>query len=61
MKALVCGAGIQGSYLSVVLHNAGVDVSLLARGDRLEELGQRGVRYALHPSDEILLVSRETL
>ncbi|QAT48735.1 ketopantoate reductase family protein [Caproiciproducens sp. NJN-50] len=43
MKILVYGAGVLGSYLAHVLHRGGNDVTLLARGSRLEELGKNGL------------------
>jgi 2-dehydropantoate 2-reductase len=56
MKVLVCGAGIQGSYLSSTLHKAGIDVTLLARGKRLEELNEKGVRLSYYPSEEVVSI-----
>jgi 2-dehydropantoate 2-reductase len=61
MKILVCGAGIQGSYLSSTLYSHGLDVALLARGSRLEDIEQNGVRLAYHPSDEIVSISVPTI
>ncbi|MFD3916059.1 ketopantoate reductase family protein [Streptomyces sp. NPDC058603] len=46
MKMLVYGAGVIGSQFSVRLHEAGHDVSLLARGQRLADLRQNGVLLA---------------
>ncbi len=43
MKILVYGAGVLGSYLAHVLHRGGNDVTLLARGKRLQELQQHGL------------------
>ncbi|MFF3754070.1 ketopantoate reductase family protein [Streptomyces sp. NPDC002018] len=46
MKLLVYGAGVLGSLFSARLHEAGHDVSLLARGERLAALRRYGVRLA---------------
>jgi ketopantoate reductase len=46
MKILVFGAGVLGSLYSARLHEAGQDVSLVARGDRLSGLRQHGVLLA---------------
>ncbi|RSD23912.1 ketopantoate reductase family protein [Amycolatopsis eburnea] len=46
MKLLVYGAGVTGSLLSARLHDAGHDVSLLARGERLAALRRHGVQLA---------------
>jgi 2-dehydropantoate 2-reductase len=46
MKLLVYGAGVCGSLLAVRLHEAGHDVSLLARGERLAALRRHGVQLA---------------
>jgi len=46
MKLLVYGAGNCGSLFAVRLHEAGYDVSLLARGERLTALRQHGVLLA---------------
>jgi len=43
MKILVYGAGVLGSYLAHALHRGGNDVTLLARGKRLEELREKGL------------------
>ena len=43
MKTLVFGAGPLGSLLAGRLHKAGVDVSILARGQRLADLREHGV------------------
>src|SRR5487761_685212 len=46
MKLLVYGAGVTGSLFSARLHEAGHDVSLLARGERLAALREHGVQLA---------------
>jgi ketopantoate reductase len=46
MKLLVYGAGVLGSLFAARMHEAGHDVSLLARGGRLTALRQRGVQLA---------------
>jgi 2-dehydropantoate 2-reductase len=46
MKLLVYGAGVTGSLFSARLHEAGHDVSLLARGERLTALREHGVLLA---------------
>jgi len=43
MRVLVFGAGPLGSLMAARLHEAGADVSLLARGQRLEDLRSHGV------------------
>ncbi|MBN2147555.1 MAG: ketopantoate reductase family protein [Anaerolineales bacterium] len=43
MKILVYGTGPLGSLFAARLHQAGHDVSILARGKRLEELGEHGI------------------
>lgn len=42
-RVLVVGAGVLGSLFAARLHQAGYDVTLLARGRRLAELRERGV------------------
>ncbi|WP_066364018.1 ketopantoate reductase family protein [Herbidospora mongoliensis] len=46
MRVLVYGAGVLGSQFAVRLHEAGHDVSLLARGERLASLRRDGVQLA---------------
>jgi 2-dehydropantoate 2-reductase len=46
MKLLVYGAGVTGSLFATRLHEAGHDVSLLARGGRLAALRRDGVQLA---------------
>jgi 2-dehydropantoate 2-reductase len=46
MKLLVYGAGALGSLHAARLHEAGHDVSLLARGERLAALRRHGVQLA---------------
>ena len=43
MKTLVYGAGVLGSFYAARLQEAGHDVSLLARGQRLADLKAHGV------------------
>ncbi|MFC3448503.1 ketopantoate reductase family protein [Amycolatopsis speibonae] len=46
MKLLVYGAGVTGSVFAARMHEAGHDVSLLARGERLAVLRRHGVQLA---------------
>ncbi|GAB7037742.1 MULTISPECIES: ketopantoate reductase family protein [Catenuloplanes] len=46
MRLLVYGAGVLGSLLAADLHEAGHDVALLARGERLAALRRHGVLLA---------------
>jgi len=42
-RILVIGAGVNGSVCAAALHRAGYDVTVLARGKRLEELQAGGI------------------
>jgi 2-dehydropantoate 2-reductase len=53
MKVLVYGAGVTGSVFSARLHEAGHDVSLLARGERLTALREHGVLLAEGASPDV--------
>jgi 2-dehydropantoate 2-reductase len=46
VKLLVYGAGVLGSQFAVRMHEAGHDVTLVARGDRLDALRRHGVQLA---------------
>jgi len=46
MKLLVYGAGVTGSLFAARMHEAGHDVSLLARGERLASLRRDGVQLS---------------
>jgi 2-dehydropantoate 2-reductase len=46
MKLLVYGAGVTGSLFATRMHEAGHDVALLARGQRLAALRRHGVQLA---------------
>ncbi|MFF3572944.1 ketopantoate reductase family protein [Nocardia jiangxiensis] len=46
MRLLVYGAGVLGSLFAARMHEAGHDVSLLARGQRLAALRRHGVQLA---------------
>lgn len=56
MKLLVYGAGVLGSLFSARLYEAGYDVSLLARGERLAALRRHGVRLAEEDSPAVTRV-----
>jgi len=43
MKVLIFGAGVLGSLYATLLHEAGSDVTLVARGSRYEDLVKHGV------------------
>ena len=43
VRILVIGAGVNGSICAAGLHNAGIDVTLLARGKRYEEIREGGI------------------
>jgi 2-dehydropantoate 2-reductase len=42
-KILVIGAGVNGSAIATLLYNAGLDVKVLARGKRYEEIQAEGI------------------
>lgn len=43
MRILIYGAGVQGSQYAAFLHQAGQDVTLLARGERLAQIKEHGI------------------
>lgn len=45
MRILIYGAGVIGGLYGALLSEAGIDVTLYARGKRLETLRQSGLRY----------------
>ena len=45
MKICIVGAGATGGYLGVKLINAGLDVSLVARGAHLEVMKKKRTYY----------------
>jgi 2-dehydropantoate 2-reductase len=42
-RILVIGAGVNGSAVATLLYNAGLDVKVLARGKRYEEIQAEGI------------------
>lgn len=46
MRLLVYGAGVLGSLLAARMHDAGHDVAILARGERLAALHRHGIQLA---------------
>ena len=42
-RILVIGVGVNGSVCAAALHNAGIDVTVLARGKRYEEVRDEGI------------------
>ena len=50
MKILVIGAGVLGSLYAARLQAAGHDVSIMARGERLEQIRARGILLQEHGS-----------
>jgi 2-dehydropantoate 2-reductase len=53
VKLLVYGAGVTGSLFAARMHDAGNDVSLLARGERLAALRRHGVQLAEQDSPAV--------
>ncbi len=51
MKTLIFGAGPLGTLMAARLHEAGQDVSLLARGKRLEDLKKHGAVIRIEGTD----------
>ena len=47
MKVCVYGAGAIGAHLAVLLHKAGVDVSVVARGAHLEAIKSNGLKLII--------------
>lgn len=53
MKVCVFGAGAIGGYLGAQLARAGVDVSLVARGEHLAAMAIRGLRLQINGEERI--------
>lgn len=51
-KYLFFGAGVLGSVYAAKLHQAGADVTILARGQRYEDIKQHGIVLELFESDK---------
>ncbi len=43
VRILIIGAGVNGSAVATCLHNAGIDVTVLARGTRYEQVRDEGI------------------
>jgi 2-dehydropantoate 2-reductase len=43
VRILVIAAGVNGSVCAARLHDCGVDVTVLARGERIEEINKEGI------------------
>jgi 2-dehydropantoate 2-reductase len=56
MRLCVFGAGAIGGYLAVRLANAGVDVSVVARGPNLEAIKANGLRLRIDGREEVAKV-----
>ena len=57
MKLCVFGAGAIGGYLAVRLANAGVDVSVVARGPNLDAIRANGLRLRIDGREEVAKVA----
>ena len=56
MRLCVFGAGAIGGYLAVRLANAGVEISVVARGPNLEAIRDRGLRLRIDGREEVARV-----
>ncbi|MCH9806975.1 MAG: 2-dehydropantoate 2-reductase [Alphaproteobacteria bacterium] len=53
MKVCVYGAGAIGAHLAVLLHGAGVDVSVIARGPHLEAIKENGLKLIIGGQEKL--------
>jgi 2-dehydropantoate 2-reductase len=53
MKVCIYGAGAIGAHLAVLLHEAGVDVSVIARGPHLEAIKQNGLKLLIGGNEKV--------
>jgi len=53
MRVCIYDAGAIGRYLGVLLHRAGADVSLVARGPHLTAMQAGGVRLLMEDGQEL--------
>jgi 2-dehydropantoate 2-reductase len=53
MKVCVYGAGAIGAHLAVLLHEAGVDVSVVARGPHLEAIKANGLKLIIGENEKV--------
>ncbi len=53
MKVCIYGAGSIGAHLAVLLHGAGVDVSVIARGPHLEAMQANGLKLIMNGQEKI--------
>jgi 2-dehydropantoate 2-reductase len=56
MSVAIFGAGAIGAYVGARLASAGVDVSLIARGEHLSAMRQNGVRLVMDGSEQVVQV-----
>lgn len=54
MKICIFGSGAIGGYLGVRLHQAGAEVSLVARGAHLQAMRENGVRLIVGDEDTVV-------
>ncbi|MFQ3583426.1 MAG: 2-dehydropantoate 2-reductase N-terminal domain-containing protein, partial [Cyanobacteriota bacterium] len=52
MKICIVGAGAVGGYLAIRLAQAGLDVSVVARGSHLQAICTQGLKLITSPSQE---------
>jgi 2-dehydropantoate 2-reductase len=60
-RFLVIGAGVNGSTCATILRKSGIDVTLMARGSRLEELREDGIVIEDPMSGERSVVRVDTI
>jgi 2-dehydropantoate 2-reductase len=60
MKMLVYGAGVLGSLYAAKLAQAGEDVTILARGERLEQIQHHGIVLARLPENNLSVTNIKT-
>ncbi|MBU2581433.1 MAG: 2-dehydropantoate 2-reductase [Alphaproteobacteria bacterium] len=53
MKVCIYGAGAIGAHLAVLLHGAGVDVSVVARGPHLEAIKANGLKLIMGGEEKV--------
>lgn len=53
MKVCIYGAGAIGAHLAVLLHGAGVDVSVVARGPHLQAIKDKGLKLLINGEEKV--------